>query len=103
MELDARASAWIRLQCAGVTPRALVPLLRVFGSPEAVLTASAAARERHLPAGTSGRFEVPAERIDAAMAWTAGAPDHGLVAWGDPRYPAALLDTVEPPAVLYTV
>jgi DNA processing protein len=41
-----------------------------------------------------------AERLDATLAWLSGA-GHSLVAWDDPEYPQAFLETTGAPPVFY--
>jgi len=104
MNIDARAEAWVRLHAAGVPARALVALLRAFGSPEAVLDAHPAQRAPHVTAAAAEVLATPpsTERIDAALAWLEH-PAHAFVAWDDPDYPALLLETADPPPLLFTI
>lgn len=104
MNVDGRAEAWVRLQCAGVPVRGLFDLLRAFGTPQAVLAASAKAREPHLTPAAARALAAGADegRVSAALAWL-GEPDRGFVAWDDPAYPRALLEIADPPPLLYTV
>jgi len=103
MKVDARAEAWARLQLASLPPRALVALLRAFGSPEAVLGATSKQRRMHVAAPAAALLEAPAdeERLRATLAWLA-TPDHDLMAWDDPDYPRPLLEIGDPPPVFYT-
>ena len=102
MNVDARAEAWARLQLSGLAPRPLVDLLRAFGNPEAVLAATSAQRRRCVPAAVAARLDAPPDeiRLAATVSWLR-APRHDLVAWGDPDYPAALLEIGDPPPVFY--
>ena len=102
MNVDSRAEAWARLQLSGLAPRPLVDLLRVFGGPEAVLAATSAERRRHVPAAVAARLDAPPDegRLGATLAWLR-EPRHDLVAWGDPDYPAPLLEIGDPPPVFY--
>src|SRR5512137_658963 len=102
MNVDSRAEAWARLQLSGLAPRPLVELLRAFGGPEAVLAATSAQRHRHVPAAAAARLDTPPdeERLRATLAWLS-EPRHDLVAWGDPDYPAPLLEIGDPPPVFY--
>src|SRR5689334_13415331 len=102
MEVDARREAWVRLHATGLPARALVALLRAFGSPEAALGAPAARRNAHLTPAQAQAFDSGAERVEAALAWIA-QPGHNLVAWDDVDYPAALLQIADPPPVLYAI
>jgi DNA processing protein len=102
MNVDSRVQAWARLQLSEVAPRPLVLLLRAFDTPEGVLAATPAQRRRVVPANVAASLDAPpdAARLDATLAWLA-EPGHGLVAWGDPDYPAPLLEIGDPPPVLY--
>ena len=104
MNVDPRAEAWARLQLSGLAPRPLVDLLRAFGNPEDVLAATSAQRRRHVPAGVVALLDAPPdeERLAATLSWLR-EPRHGLVAWDDPDYPAALLEIGDPPPVFYCV
>ncbi|MEO5701718.1 MAG: DNA-processing protein DprA [Casimicrobiaceae bacterium] len=104
MDLDARAEAWVRLHSAGLGPGALVALLRVFGSAQAVLAARPAERARHVNAAAAKAIAAgpPRERLDATLAWLS-EPSHGFLAWDDAGYPPALLQTADPPTLLYTL
>lgn len=105
--------AWLRLlETPGVGRAMLRALLAAFGSPEDVLGASIDARAGVVgrDAATALAAEPPefAARFDAACRWLDGAGAGGrgpraLIAIGDPRYPQALLETADPPLVLYTL
>jgi len=100
-------SAWLRLlETPGVGREAARALLASFGSPEAVLRASTEARKRAVPPSTAEALaRVPEElaaRLAAAWQWlTSGEEARDVVALGDPRYPGILLDSPDPPLVLY--
>ena len=102
MIVDSRAEAWARLQLSEIAPRPLVDLLRAFETPEGVLAATPAQRRRCVPAPVAALLDAPpdAARLEATLAWLA-EPGHGLVAWGDPDYPAPLLEIGDPPPVFY--
>jgi DNA processing protein len=102
MNVDSRAEAWARLQLSDIAPRPLVDLLRAFETPEGVLAATPAQRRRFVSAAAAALLDAPPEaaRLAATLAWLA-EPDHGLVAWGDPDYPAPLLEIGDPPPVFY--
>ncbi len=104
MNIDARAEAWARLQLTGVGPRPIVDLLRAFGTPEAILAATSAARRRVVAPPVARLFDAApdAERIAATLGWL-GAHGNGLVAWDDADYPRALLEIGDPPPVLYCI
>src|SRR5688500_18710583 len=102
MNIDARAEAWVRLALSGASPRALAELLRAFGSPEAVLTASGTDRRSVVGGAVSKGLPgaTDAKRVAATLAWL-GEPGCSLVAWDDEDYPRALLEIADPPPVFY--
>jgi len=102
MIVDARVEAWVRLQVAGVAPRALVTLLRAFGDARGVLAASPAQRRRHVPTDVAAQLDMAPDsgRLEAALAWLR-EPGHEVMAWDDPGYPRVLLEIADPPPVFY--
>ena len=100
-------SAWLRLlETPGVGREAARALLACFGSPEAVLGASTEARKAVVvPAAAASLAQVPEHfepRLAAGWQWlTSGDEARDVVALGDPRYPSALLDSADPPLLLY--
>ena len=95
--------AWLALVNApGIGPRTVSRLLAQFGSPTAVLQASA---ERLTAAGLKApgiaALKQPAQAvIDAILAW-AGQPAAHILTLTDPRYPAQLAEIPDPPPLLY--
>jgi len=105
-------AAWLRLVgTAGVGRDAARRLLAVFGSPEGVLGATTAARQPHVGAAAAAALaeEPPgfADLLAATLAWLAARPagsdgvGRDVLALGDLRYPAPLLETADPPTLLY--
>ncbi|MEP7302196.1 MAG: DNA-processing protein DprA [Caldimonas sp.] len=104
-------AAWLRLvETPGVGRDSARRLLAEFGSPEAVLAASTPTRATIVGAAVAAALaeEPPglAALLEATLAWrdgsTAGdAAARDIVVLGDPRYPAALLQTADPPTLLY--
>ena len=100
-------SAWLRLlETPGVGREAARALLASFGAPEAVLAASTEARKAVVPPATAAALaNAPPEfetRLAAGWRWlNDGDEPRDVIALGDPRYPAALLDSPDPPLVLY--
>lgn len=101
-------SAWLRLlETPGVGRTAARALLARFGSPEAVIGASTAARGAVVPASVATALaEAPPDfelRLAAALRWLSSGGDEprDAIAVGDPRYPSALLDSPDPPLLLY--
>ena len=66
-------------------------LLAAYGSPQAVLAAKVlAAPPDTLPA-----------LLNATLAWLAAGESRQIVTLGDPAYPSSLLETADPPLLLY--
>jgi DNA processing protein len=104
-------SAWLRLvETPGVGNDAARRLLAAFGSPERVFDASEAVRREvcgpDLARDLGTLPSTHAERVAATWTWleqaAEGAPRHVLVL-GDPAYPALLLQTADPPLLLYAI
>lgn len=97
------ASHWLRLTLipgiGGETQRCL---LKAFGLPDAVFSAPHSALIALIGDALTQRLlahDSP-EAIDTALAWAA-QPGNDLITLADPDYPAALLNTADPPALLY--
>jgi DNA processing protein len=100
---DADLAFWLRLAAipgvGGETQRAL---LAAFGLPDHMFSAAAASLARVVPAQSAEmllRHDASAE-IDAALAWAALAGNR-IVTLADPDYPQRLLETPDPPTLLY--
>jgi DNA processing protein len=94
---------WLRFtSISGLGPASQRKLLSAFGSVEAALQASVAdvIRVVGARAGDAWRVGADVQAVGAALAW-AGAADNHLIALDDPHYPAALLQTADPPLLLY--
>jgi len=105
-------AAWLRLVgTAGVGREAVRRLLAEFASPQRVLDASTAARRRLVgdAAATALAAEPPgfAALLAATLAWLDDRPadatgsGRDVLVLGDPRYPPSLLETADPPTLLY--
>ena len=102
-------AAWVRLLAApGIGRESARKLLACFGSPQAVLAASTASRAQVVGAAAAQALAQSGEDIDALVAatqaWLAGADEaspRNVITLGDPLYPAALLQTADPPLLLY--
>ena len=99
-------AAWLRLlETPGVGRESARRLLAAFGSPQAVLAASTDDRRQFVAAAPATALARPAEGHDhqlaATLAWLQADERHHLIALGDPDYPAALLETADPPLTLY--
>jgi DNA processing protein len=100
--------AWLRLletpQVGRVTAR---KLLAAFGSPDAVIHATSAARGAVVGDGQARALASPPESLAALVNttfdWLAAdtAQARTVIALGDPRYPKLLLEAADPPLLLY--
>ena len=100
--------AWLRLlETPGLGRESARKLLAAFGSPLAVIDASAAARRQLVgPAqSTALDTEPDALAVLAGITWAwlhAEAPEpRAVVMLGDPHYPRALLEAPDPPLLFY--
>ena len=99
-------AAWFRLlESPGVGRDSARVLLSRFGSPERVLCASSA--ELREFAGPSIAHALAAEpkefaaRLSAALGWLDGGTLRMAITLGDAAYPEALLQSPDPPLLLY--
>ncbi len=100
-----RIAAWLSLRHTPNLPaRAVLRLLRYFGRPRAILTASA--QDLAAAVGEEGpalrrRLDRPDQRaIERDVEWLRRDCGH-VVTWADPHYPALLRQIDDPPMVLY--
>jgi DNA processing protein len=101
-------AAWLRLlETPRVGRESARRLLAAFGSPEAAVAASVAARREVVTAAAAAALNEPPADLDAltatTWAWLNDTSEYAraVIALGDPRYPALLLDTADPPLLLY--
>ena len=101
-------AAWVRLLATpGIGRDSARKLLTAFGSAQVVLAASNASLREVV--GTTAASALGAESSDieqqvmCALAWLdEGSPEvRNIVTLGDPRYPSSLLETADPPLLLY--
>ena len=101
--------AWLRLlQTPGIGPESARRLLAAFGPPQAIWAQALSAW-----AGVVGQRVAQAMRtapadwaalVDATWAWLqAGEGRRAIVTLGDAHYPSALLQTDDPPGLLYAM
>jgi len=101
-------AAWVRLlETPAVGRESARKLLAAFGSPQAAIGASSAARSAVVGKEAAAALGSSSPELDAlisaTLAWaSAPAPEsRDVVTLGDPRYPQSLLETVDPPLLLY--
>ncbi len=99
-------AAWFRLlETPGVGRGTCRRLLAACGSPQAVLGTSEAGLQALVGASVAQALKtVPPDfepRLAAALAWLSGGADCQAIAVGDPAYPPQLLQTADPPLLLY--
>ena len=103
---DDEFAAWFRLlETPGVGRDTARRLLAACGSPEAVFAAPAATL-RQLVGGAVAEAlrsepETLAARLAAAQHWLQGGADRSVLTLGDAAYPPRLLQTADPPLLLY--
>jgi DNA processing protein len=103
-------AAWLRLlETPQVGRDSARRLLAAFGSPQGVLAAGEAQRKEVAGAGPARALTQPGDRHDELLAltleWLAqtDGPQKHLIALGDPDYPTALLETADPPLLMYAI
>ena len=101
-------AAWLRLlEAPRVGRESARQLLIHFGSPQGVLDASLAARREVVGPVQANALESAPDGVDALIertwAWltAAGAEPRDAIALGDPRYPTPLLESADPPLLIY--
>lgn len=101
-------AAWLRLiETPQVGRESVRRLLAAFGSPEAAIDASVAARREVVGAVQAAALATAppshGELLRATLAWLEepSQPPRGFVPLGHPSYPMALLETADPPLALY--
>jgi len=98
--------AWFRLlQTPGIGREAARRLLAACGTPAAVFAAGPGVwRELVSPAVAQALGSTPSEfsaRLAAARHWLTAAPGRLVLTLGDPAYPDQLLQTADPPLLMY--
>lgn len=102
----AEFDAWFRLlSTPGVGRGTARRLVAACGTPEAVLATPQPTLRQLVGEAVAQALCRPADdtetRLAAAHAWLGGGTDRHAIALGDPRYPDALLQTADPPLLLY--
>ena len=98
--------AWLRLmESPGIGWVTARQLLARHGSPEAIFALSAAEQDEGLTQKQRGVLASPPahlpEQLDKTWAWLQHSPTHHVMVLGDADYPDALLQTADPPVLLY--
>ena len=102
--------AWLQLlHSPGIGRTSARQLLTRFGSPQAVLSASAVDRAQVVDGNSAAALSKPpdghAARLAATLAWRSGAlqsgPARRVMVLGETDYPTLLLHTADPPLLLY--
>lgn len=108
----AELSGWLRLTLTpGVGNSTARRLLAAFGLPAAIFQQSEGALGQYVtPVQVQALCKVPeglAQQLETTWAWLQGPAPEGtervFLTLGDARYPQALLDTEDPPLVLYGI
>jgi DNA processing protein len=99
-------ASWLRLlRTPSIGRDTARRLLACCGAPEAVFAAKPAALRELLGAAQAGALaalpERHAELCAATIAWLDADPTHHVLTLGDNSYPALLLETADPPLLLY--
>lgn len=103
MQQDAELAAWIKLSLIpGLGGQSLRKLLSAFGLPQHVLAAGRAALAGIVSAEIAARIvsDLDSAAADAALEWAA-TEGHAVLTLADGDYPQSLLETPDPPALLY--
>lgn len=103
MPLDASLASWLTLsQISGLGNEGLRRLLRAFGSPEAVLQASVSSLSQFVkPAVAQAIVQGFDEGTLAPVAAWLEDPLNHIFSIADSEYPQSLLNTADPPLLLY--
>lgn len=101
-------AGWLRLTLTpGVGTDTARKLLSAFGLPEAVFAQPASALRQVVSAAQATALATPPEHFSTQLAtteaWLDGAADRRIWTLADTDYPAALLQTEDPPLLLYAV
>jgi DNA processing protein len=104
-ELD-HLDAWLRLlRTPGIGRTSARRLLAACGSPQAVFDARPVTLNELLGADAMSALSEPPPRHDeqlaATRAWLEADASRHVIALDDPAYPATLLETADPPLLLY--
>ena len=103
MTPDPGLASWLQLALTpGLGPSTLRTLLREFGLPQAVLARKRSELSRHVPASALEALDSQPlqDAVARALAWAA-QPGRFVITLADEAYPRLLLETADPPPLLY--
>ena len=103
MSFDASLKAWLALSLTrGLGGEGARRLLMEFGSPEAVFAASPGSLKSLVKANVAAEIAmgIDDDLLAATMLWLEDCNNH-IVTLADSDYPQALLNTIDPPLLLY--
>lgn len=105
---DAEFDAWFRLlDTPGVGRATARRLLSTCGSPQAVFESAPVVLRQCVGPEVAQALAHPApghaQRLQAARDWLDGGPQRHVLTLGDPDYPRRLLQTPDPPLLLYVM
>jgi DNA processing protein len=103
MPLDASLASWISLsQVPGLGNEGLRRLLQAFGSPDAVLQASVSSLSKYVKPSVAQAVAagVDESEFSSVTAWLED-PLNRILTIADTEYPQFLLNTADPPLLLY--
>jgi DNA processing protein len=103
MPLDANLASWITLtQIPGLGNEGLRRLLQAFGSPDSILAASVSSLSQHIkPAVALAVASGGNDSLFASVAAWLEDPLNRVLTIADTEYPQFLLNTADPPLLLY--
>ena len=104
MALDQDLESWLRLSLIpGLGDQSLRKMLVAFGSPQQILDASYAMLAKFIPTAVAAAIRaggVDNDDLEAASRWLED-PSNRIVTLADTAYPQALLQTPDPPPLIY--
>lgn len=103
MTPDASLADWLRLAAVpGLGGQVQRKLLQAFGLPGAIFGATGSALRAVLPLPQAEAINShdSSAQVEAALEW-ASQPGNSIVTLADPAYPKGLLDSADPPILLY--
>ena len=105
MKIDSGLASWLQLTLTpGIGSAAIRGLLKQFGLPENIVSGKTSALSGLLaaPAALALHSDEVRQAVERALAWAA-QEGHFILTLADDAYPRSLLETPDPPALLYLV